>query len=88
MNNKLTEEMANGPPPPEPPEFRRGPITSDFTGRIKRTRFQLFDYKEKIKVPIIVDWSEKTRVFKISEDTKGGRKDKRAGTKWEKLISG
>ena len=80
--------MASGPPDLVPPEFKRCGIKSNFSGRVKRTTFELYDYKERIKVSINVEWNEKTRLFSIAEAVKGGRKDRRPNTKWEKLVSG
>ena len=57
VNNERVEQMLSGPPPPELPEFKRGDIISDFSGTIKSTTFELYDYKENTFVQIKVQWS-------------------------------
>ena len=54
INNERAEQMLSGPPPPEPPEFKRSSIISDFTGTVKSTLFELYDNKAKEFVQIKV----------------------------------
>ena len=68
----------------KPPEFQRGKVSHNFTGREKKTHVIFYVGEEHIPVDVSVLYREKTKVFSISHGK--NRKEMVRGVKFDQLL--